>query len=201
MKIDDALKYLRENSKQRKFAQSVDLIINLKNIDLKKPENKFSKEVLLPNGRGKEISVGIISDKISGAVTKADIETFEKDKKKLKQFTKQYDFTIAEAPLMPLVGKVLGRHLAPRGRMPKLLPPGRNPQMMVDELKNSVRIRVRDSPTIQVLAGSEEMSDVQLKENVGKILDEVSKSLPKGKNQIKDIHIKMTMGKPVKIDI
>ena len=201
MKIDDALKYLRENSKQRKFAQSVDLIINLKNIDLKKPENKFSKEVLLPNGCGKEISVGIISDKISGAVTKADIETFEKDKKKLKQFTKQYDFTIAEAPLMPLVGKVLGRHLAPRGRMPKLLPPGRNPQMMVDELKNSVRIRVRDSPTIQVLAGSEEMSDAQLKENIDKILDEVSKSLPKGKNQVKDIHVKMTMGKPVKIDV
>lgn len=200
MKIDDALKYLRENSKQRKFAQSVDLIINLKNIDLKKPENKFSKEVLLPNGRGKEISVGIISDKISGAVTKTDIETFEKDKKKLKQFTKQYDFTIAEAPLMPLVGKVLGRYLAPRGKMPKLLPPGRNPQMMVDELKNSVRIRVRDSPTIQVLAGSEEMSDAQLKENIDKILDEVSKSLPKGKNQVKDIHIKMTMGKPVKID-
>ncbi len=201
MKIDDALKYLRESSKQRKFAQSVDLIINLKNIDLKKPENKFSKEVLLPNGRGKEISVGIISDKISGAVTKTDIETFEKDKKKLKQFTKQYDFAIAEAPLMPLVGKVLGRYLAPRGKMPKLLPPGRNPQMMVDELKNSVRIRVRDSPTIQVLAGTEEMSDAQLKENIDKILDEVSKSLPKGKNQVKDIHIKMTMGKPVKIDI
>lgn len=201
MKIDDALKYLRENSKQRKFAQSVDIIINLKNIDLKKPENKFSKEVLLPNGRGKEISVGIISDKVSGAVTKTDIETFEKDKKKLKQFTKQYDFTIAEAPLMPLVGKVLGRYLAPRGKMPKLLPPGRNPQMMVDELKNSVRIRVRDSPTIQVLAGSEEMSDAQLKENIDKILDEVNKSLPKGKNQVKDIHIKMTMGKPVKLDV
>ncbi len=201
MKIDDALKSIRESNKQRKFSQSIDLIINLKNIDLKKPENKFSKEVLLPHGRGKEISVGIISDSITGAVTKTDIETFEKDKKKLKQFTKQYDFTIAEAPLMPLVGKVLGRYLAPRGKMPKLLPPGRNPQMMVDELKNSVRIRVRDSPTIQVLAGSEDMSNDQLKENIDRILDEVNKNLPKGKNQVKDVCIKMTMGKPVKLDV
>ena len=200
MKLDDALKYLRE-SKKRKFAQSIDLIVNLKNIDLKKPENKFSKEVLLPHGRGKEISVGVISDRIAGAVTKRDLEEFETDKKKLRTFMKKYDFLIAEASLMPFVGKVLGKYLAPKGRMPKLLPPGRSHEAAIEELKKSVRIRVRDSPVIHVLAGSENMSDAQLKENIEKIMEEVQKTLPKGQNQIKDISIKMTMGKPVKVDM
>lgn len=197
MKIEDALKYLRDNSKKREFTQSFDLIINLKNIDLKKPENKFAKEVLLPHGRGKEVSVGIISEKLG--ITKGDLEDFGRDKKKLKEFTKKYDFLIAEAALMPLVGRVLGKYLAPRGRMPKLLPPGRSHDAMIDELKRSVRIRVRDSPSIQVLAGSESMSDSQVAENIGQILEEVLKSLPKGKNQIKDVYLKMTMSKPVKV--
>lgn len=201
MKLNEALKYLRESTKQRKFAQSVDLIINLKNIDLKKPENKFSKEVLLPHGRGKNISVGIVSDRIAGAVTKRDLEEFGNDKKKLREFTKNYEFSIAEASLMPLVGKVLGKHLAPRGKMPKLLPLGRSHETLIDELKKSVRIRVRDSPVIHVPAGSESMTDAQLSDNIEKVLDEVQKALPKGKNQIKDVCVKMTMSKPVKIDV
>lgn len=201
MKINDALKYLRENSKPRSFEQSIDLIINLRNIDTKKPENKFSKEVALPHGRGKEISVGLISDRLEGAVTKSDLESFEGDKKRMREFTKKHEFYLAEAPLMPLVGKILGRYLAPRGRMPKLLPPGRSHENMVEELKRSVRIRVRDTPVIHVLAGSQNMADRDLAENIERILDEVEKNLPKGRNQIRDVQLKMTMGAPVKVDI
>jgi large subunit ribosomal protein L1 len=199
MKLDEALRHLREPH-NRKFSQSVDVIINLKNIDLKKPENKFSKEVALPHGRGKDIAVGIFSDSVGGAITRRELEEFEKDKKKIKSI-KKYEFMIAEAPLMPLVGKILGRYLAPRGRMPKLIPPGRSHENMISELKKSVRIRVRDSPVIHVLAGSEQMTNEELKENIQKILEETEKSLPKGKNQIREIYVKMTMGKPMKVDV
>lgn len=201
MKIDEALSHIRETAKKRKFTQSIDIIINLKNIDLKKPENKFSKEVVLPHGRGKDISVGLISDSVPGVITKRDLEEFERDKKKLKQVTKRYDFMIAEAPLMPLVGKVLGRYLAPKGKMPKLLPPGRSHESMIDEMKRSVRIKVRDSPVIHAVAGSENMEDLHLKENIKRIFEEVDRALPKGRNQIRDVYVKMSMGKPVKIDI
>jgi len=200
MKIEEAIANLRTNGSKRNFSQSFDLIINLKNIDLKKPENKFSKEVQLPHGRGKEINVGIISDRISGAITKSELESIAEDKKKIRELTKKYEFLICEAPLMLLVGKVLGKYLAPRGKMPKLLPPGRDYNAVVNELKNSVRIRVRDSPVIHVYAGSEKMSDEQIKDNVKKILEEVAKTLPKGKNQIKNVYLKMTMTQPVKID-
>ena len=67
IKLDDAIKKAREGEK-KKFTQTVDLIINLRNIDLKKPENKFSKDILLPNGRGKDVSVCIISDTMKDGI-------------------------------------------------------------------------------------------------------------------------------------
>ncbi len=198
MNLKQAVEHLR-TIKQRKFGQSFDLIINLKNIDLKKPENKFSKEVILPYGRGKEINVGVISDRVSGAITKAELEAIANDKKKIRELAKKYEFLICEAPLMPLVGKLLGKYLAPRGKMPRLLPPGRDHNAVVNELKQSVKIRLRDSPVIHVYVGSEKMADNQIKENAQKILEEISKTLPKGKNQIKNIYLKTTMSAPVKI--
>ncbi len=198
MKIDEALKTLSEVPK-RNFVQSYDLIVALKNIDLKKPENKFSKDILLPHGRGKDVNVCIISDKIEGSLTKADIETI--DKKGVRELTKKYDFFLCEAPLMPLVGKILGKYLGPKGKMPKLLPPNTDPKAMTEEAKKSIRIRVRDSPVIQVPVGTEAMTPAQIKENVEKVFDEIKKTLPKGLSQVKTVMLKLTMNKPVKLDM
>ncbi len=199
MKIDEAIKKTREGEK-RKFSQTFDLIVNIRNIDLKKPENKFSKDVILPHGRGKDVNVCVISDNITGATNKTDVENFSKSKSSAKQFTKKYDFFVCEAPLMPLVGKILGRYLGPKGKMPRLLLPGKDPKSIVEETKKSVRINLRDIPTIQIPIGREDMQDGQIKENVEKVLEEVKKSLP-AKSQIKNAYIKMTMGKPVRIGV
>ncbi len=196
MKIDEAVKHLREGTK-RKFSQTFDLVISLKNIDLKKPENKFSKDVILPHGKGKDVNVGIISDSIKGAITKSDIEQL--DKKGIKKLAKKYDFFVCEAPLMVFVGKVLGKYLGPKGKMPRLMPPNKDHNEVIEDIKKSVRIRLTNSPSINVPIGTENMDDTQLKENSEKVLDEVKKALPKGDSQIKVILLKTTMGKPVKI--
>ena len=198
MKIDEALQHL-SGSPKRGFVQSYDLVVTLKNIDLKKPENKFSKDVVLPNGRGKDVNVCIISDRIEGALTKTDVETI--DKKRIRELTKKYEFFLCEAPLMPLVGKILGKYLGPKGKMPKLLPPNTDPASLVAEAKKSVRVRVRDSPVIQIIVGTESMPQNQVKENVEKVLEEIKKTLPKGVSQIRMDMIKLTMNKPVKLDV
>src|SRR3989338_1941295 len=199
MKLDEALKKNREGEK-RKFSQTVDLIVNIRNINLNNPANKFSKDILLPHGRGKEISVCIISDNISGSIGKNDIEDFSRSKSAAKQFTKKYDFFVCEAPLMPLVGKVLGRYLGPKGKMPRLLLPGKDPKSIIDESKKSLRIILRDAPTIQIPIATEEMSDAEIKENAEKVIEEVRKSLP-AKAQIRNAYIKTTMGKAVKVGV
>ncbi|MEM7819547.1 MAG: 50S ribosomal protein L1 [Candidatus Aenigmatarchaeota archaeon] len=196
--IIDAIKYLKENSKKRNFIQSFDLIVTLKNIDTKKPENKFSKDLILPHGRGKDIKICIISE--NGDIKRSDIEELGTNKKKAKELAKKYDFFVCEAPLMPLVGKILGKYLAPKNKMPKLLPPGKDLKSVIDEIKNTVRIRLRDSPTIQVSVGTEKMEDNQIRDNIEKVLEEIKKSLPQ-KAQIKNIYIKLTMSKPVRIGV
>ncbi len=195
--IEEALAHLRSLDK-RKFSQSLDMNFTIKGIDLKRPENKFSKEIVLPHGSGKAMEVCVMSDALG--LGKAEIEEMGRDAKSLKKFSKKYDYFLCEAPLMPIVGKVLGRYLAPKGKMPKLLPPGKDPASMIDEAKRTVRIRLRDSPSIQVIIGTEAMSDQQLRENGEKIIEEVKKSLP-GKAQIKKIYLKFTMSKPVKLKV
>jgi len=195
--IDEALKALRETEKKG-FTQSVDVVINIKNVDLKKPENKFSKRVVLPHGKGKDTDICVISDKSD--INRQYIESLETDKREAKRFTKKYDFFVCEAPLMPVVGKLLGRYLAPKGKMPELLPPGRSPDTMVGEMKRSVRIRLRDSPSIQIMIGTEKMEDRQIKENVERVVEETKKSLT-GKAAIRNAYIKFTMSKPVKIAV
>jgi len=197
--ISDAIKYLKEG-KKRKFTQSFDVIINIKNIDLKKPENKFSKDVVLPHGRGKEASVCIISDNISNAVKKNDIESMGRSKNEAKKFVKKYDFFVCETPLMPFVGKVLGRYLGPTGKMPKPFPAGGNVDMIINAVKRSVRIRLRDSPVIHVYAGTEVMDSNAVKENIANIIEETKKSLS-AKAQIKNIYLKLTMSKPIKLNV
>ncbi|MBI5347554.1 MAG: 50S ribosomal protein L1 [Candidatus Aenigmarchaeota archaeon] len=197
MKIDEALKEL--DKEKRNFSQSYDLAFSLKNINLKNPENKFTKEIVLPHGHGKNILVGLISS--NGDIKKSDLEAISDDKKAVKELIKKYDFFIAEMPLMPLVGKVLGRYLAPTGRMPKPMPPGTDPKLMIEAAKKSIRIRLKDSPTIHCIIGKESMSHEQIKENAIAVIEEVKKALPKGENQIKNIFLKKTMSRPVKIEV
>lgn len=199
--IEESIKYLRENSQKREFEQTFDLIVNIRNIDLKKTENKFSKDVVLPHGTGKGVEVGIISDSIpDAALKKDDIEKVASDKSAMKNIMKKYEFFVCEAPLMPLVGKTLGKFLGPKGKMPKLLPPGSNYKNIVEETKKSVRIRLRDSPTVQTRVGSDKMKDEEIKENVIKVMEEIRKSIPP-KAQIRSIYFKMTMSKPVKLEV
>lgn len=199
MKIEEALTRLK-TGKKKKFLQTVDLIVNLKNIDVKKPENRISKDIVLPHGRGKEVSVGIISDTAPDGIRKTDIESMIRNKKAAKKMVNDYDFFLCEAPLMPLVGKSLGRYMGPRGKMPKPMPPGRDPKPLIELTKKCVKVRILNSPSIQIPVGREDMTDENIRENINHVINEIKKSLP-GKSQIKNSYVKLTMGKPLRIEV
>ncbi len=202
MDIKSAIKELR-NSKKRNFSQTFDLIINLKNIDLKRPENRITKQIVLPHGKGKEVKVGIFSDNLSGdnVITSDDLKKLAKSKKDAKKLVRDYDFFIAEAPMMLTVGKVLGRYLGPLGKMPKPFPPGAKIEKILEDLKKTVQVKVKDSPNIQCPVGSESMKDEEIEENIRHLFDQVVSFLPKKRAQVKDVRLKLTMSKPIKIEI
>jgi large subunit ribosomal protein L1 len=204
--ILEAIKKARDD-KKRNFKQSFDLAINLKNIDLKKPENRIKTEINLPHDSGKQTKIGVIVDNLIPqaknlenviVIKKDDLEKMGKDKKSIRLIAKQCSYFIAEAPLMPLVGRFLGPILAPRNLMPSPVPPSADLKSIVDSRRNIVKIQLKTSPAIHLSVGNEEMDDNKVAENVDRVITSVVSLLPKNKEQIKNFVIKTTMGKPVK---
>ncbi|HDD46482.1 MAG TPA: 50S ribosomal protein L1 [Candidatus Aenigmarchaeota archaeon] len=207
--ILEALRKAREESKKRKFTQTWDLILALKNIDLKKPENRINLEFSLPEGRGKDVKVLFIADTLLEdakkhahlVISKNELEKIGKNKKLIKKYASQYDWLFAEAPLMPLVGKLFGTVLGPRGKMPKPVSPKAKVEPFIESAKKLVRIRVKDSPVIHIPVGTEDMEDEKVAKNIEAVYNFIKERLPKGVANIKNVYIKLTMGKPVKLEM
>ena len=206
-----ALGELRQNLVKRKFTQSIDLVVKLREVDLKKPENRINEAIPLPNPPEKPLKICVIASgdlgtraKTAGAdmlVSRSDMENLGKDKKAARKLAQDYDFFIAEAPLMPLVGRALGSFLGPRGKMPTPVPPTAPIEQIVSGHRKMVRVRMREQPVLQCRVGTESMSDDKLVENIQAVFSRIEQKLERGVKNIGEILVKTTMSKPVKINI
>ena len=204
-----ALKEVKENSKERKFKQTLDLIINFKELDLKK--NNIDVFITLPASKGKETKVCIMVDedlkeKAKEAADKIILkeELTKLDKKEIKTLAKEYDFFISQANLMGQVATTLGRILGPLGKMPNpkvggVITPQADVKNVVQKFKKTVRIMTKNEPSIKVAIGKEDMEETDILANITSIYDHILPLLPKGEHNIKSILLKTTMGKPIKI--
>ncbi|MCX8178285.1 MAG: 50S ribosomal protein L1 [Candidatus Aenigmarchaeota archaeon] len=203
MKLKDAIKELRNSSKKRKFNQTIDLVINLKEMDINKADNKIDEIFKLPKGLGKPTRITIFhSENIKTdykVLKQSDIEALEKNKKELKRLIKETDIFLAEPKLMPVVGKYLGKYLAPRGLMPK--PLIGDVSNAIKSFEGGVKIAIKKSPCIQTIVGVESMNDNDIEENINAVIDHVIHKLPRGKSNIKNVSVKFTMSKPVKFEV
>ena len=206
-----AIKQARETGGKRGFTQTFELSLNLKDIDLKKPESRISEEIVLPRGIGRPRKVAVFAEgelarkaKEAGAdivLGREEIESMQGDKKKAKKIADEYHYFLAQADLMPSVGKFLGAVLGPRGKMPRPIPPTADPAPLIERGRKVTRIRLRDQPTINLPIGVESLSDQELAENAKIVIDTVERKLEKGFNQIASVYVKTTMGKPVKVEV
>ncbi|NPA74871.1 MAG: 50S ribosomal protein L1 [Euryarchaeota archaeon] len=199
-----------EKSPERKFRESVDLAINLKDVDLSIPKNRINEEIILPKGRGKEVKVAIFASgetALKGkecadlVIPPEEIDKLGEDKRKARKLANQYDFFLAEAPLMARIGKVLGIILGPRGKMPKPIPPGRDPCPMVNNLKKTVRVRSKDKRTFHVPVGTKDMKPEDIADNIEEVIKRIESKLERGIQNIDSVYVKTTMGPAVKIKL
>lgn len=203
-KILSTIKSVRDSSEKRNFSQTFDFIVNLKEIDLKKPENRIDDSFQLPHGKGKDAHVVLFTDmykEVDGAevISSQDIVKLAGNKQAAKKLANEADFLFGEPKVMPVVGKNLGTILGPRGKVPKIL--AGDPKTLVDVSKKSIRIRVKDAPVIQCAVGTDKMSDEQVAENVEALIKFLEHKLPRGKANIAKMKLKLTMGKPVKLEV
>lgn len=207
--ISEAIKQAKSKAGDKKFNQTVDLILDITEIDMKSPEGKIQEIVELPHDTLKPNSVCVIAAgetalKAKNAnaervIERADLDALNGKKKELRQIASQYDVFISEAPLMPLVGRTLGPVLGPRGKMPIPVPPNSDIAALIAKHRKTVVVRMRNQPIIQVSVGSQQMKDEDLTDNTMTVLRVLDGKLKRGLKNVKFAFIKTSMGEPVKI--
>jgi len=206
MEFKKALHELRTISEKREFNQTLELVVNLKSFDAQKESvNTF---VILPHQyKKKSIAAFLDSIKKSELLTRI----FSKDEldkiqaKEMKKFAKKQDFFISSAKLMPLVASKFGKILGSAGKMPDpklgcvlMQESEQNLKEAVDKLQKIARIKTKER-SLKIPLGKESMPDEQLIENLDKTFKTIVMALPKKEFNIRDVLIKFTMSKSIKV--
>jgi large subunit ribosomal protein L1 len=205
----DAVKEAKAKSGEKKFNQTVELILDIKEVDMKSPEGKIQQVIDLPHATGKPNKICVIASgelalkakqaKVDKVLEKADLEELAGKKKELRKLASDYDVFLSEAPLMPLVGRVLGPVLGPRGKLPVPVPPNADITSLIVKHQKTIIVRMRNQPIIQCAVGTVDMNEEELVDNIQAVLRVLEGKLKRGLKNIKYAFIKTSMGSPVKI--
>lgn len=203
-RILEAVKAAIEKAPERKFSESVDITVNLKNIDMAQPKNRIDETILLPHGTGKTVGIAVLG---KGDITTQareagvdliigpeEIERLGGEPREARLVAGKYRFFLADTGVMPQVGRFLGPRLGPRGRMPTPIPGGTDIRPIVERLRKSVKIRTKDKKTFHVKVGSTQMPPEQIAENIDTVLKKIETVLEQGPMNIRSVFVKTTMG-------
>ena len=206
--LAELVKKGKDQSKQSKFTQSVEVLIALKEVDPKKTDLNINEIVYLPHPMSKQAKVCFIGSgdlavraknaKADLVMDPAQLENYGGTKRDAKKLARSYDFFLADTALMPRIGKILGQSLGPKGKIPAPVPPNSPIEAMVGRMRTAIRVRSRGSLGIMAKVGDSKLTDPELAENIVAVVNAVTKKLPNGDRNIRTIMVKTTMGKPVK---
>jgi large subunit ribosomal protein L1 len=201
------IKDAKEGDKERKFKQTLEMYVILKDIDVKKGF-AMNETIQLPKKLSRPTTVCVMAGGDMGLKAKSanadrvvsgdEINTLAANKREARKFINNYDFFLADTQLMTTVGKVLGQLLGPRGKMPIPVPFNAPIESFLDRFRSSIRVKVKNSLSMSCKIGDETMDDGDLAANAHAVLNAIEKKLPSGDKNIRRVIVKTSMGKPVK---
>jgi large subunit ribosomal protein L1 len=208
-----AIKELRGQAKKRQFVQSVDLLITLVNLDLKKQDHKIETYVTMPHARGKKVKVcALVGGALHAdakefadlAIIDQDFKAISTNKKEIKKLAREYDIFIASADVMPKVAGAFGRFLGPKGKMPSpkaggILPPKGSVKDVVARMQKVVKLSAKTELAVKCPIAVESMTDDQIAENLVAVHNALLNALPQHDQNLKNVFIKFSMSKPVQV--
>ena len=201
--IEDAVSRALEDSPERNFRETVDLAVNLRDLDLNDPSNRVDESVVLPEGTGQETSIIVFAegetavraeDVAEEVLDSDDLADLGDDDNEAKDLAEDTDFFLAEESMMQDIGRYLGTVLGPRGKMPNPISPDDDVVEMVERMKNSVQLRSGDRRTFHTRVGAEDMSAEEIADNIDVIVRRLEADLEKGPQNIDAVYVKTTMG-------
>jgi large subunit ribosomal protein L1 len=206
--IEEAVSRALEDAPPRNFTETLDLAINLRDIDLNDPSNRVDESVVLPSGTGQETRIVVfatgetavraedVADEVLGP---DELEELGDNDDEAKDLADETDFFIAEAAMMQDIGRYLGTVLGPRGKMPTPLQPDDDVVETVERMKNTVQIRSRERRTFHTRVGAQDMTPEEVADNIDVIIRRLEADLEKGPLNIDSMYVKTTMGPAVEV--
>ena len=203
------IKQAKESDKERKFNQTMEMIMVFKDVDVKKGF-AINEIIQLPKKINRPASVCIMATGDMGikakkanadrVINEDELTKLGADKRESRKIINKYDFFLADTKLMPTVGKVLGQLLGPRGKMPTPVPFNAPIESFLERFRASIKVRVKGSLSMSCKIGEENMDDLDLAANANAVATTIEKKLPNGNRNIKKIMVKTTMGNIVKLE-
>jgi large subunit ribosomal protein L1 len=206
--IEEAVSRALDESPPRNFTETVDIAVNLRDIDLNDPSNRVDESVVLPEGTGQETSIVVFAEgetavraeEVADDVLDADeLADLGDDDDAAKDLAEDTDFFLAEERLMQDIGRYLGTVLGPRGKMPEPVSPDDDIVEVIERMKNSVQIRSGDRRTFHTRVGAEDMSAENIADNIDVIIRRLHADLEKGPLNIDTVYVKTTMGPAMEV--
>lgn len=208
--VHQALEEIKKQP-QKKFVQSYDLVINLKDYDVKQAPLDFFAN--LPYPKGKKVKVAAFVDQqladqagkfCDTVIRDTEFDRYKEDKKAAKKLAQDHDYFIAQATIMPKIAAVFGKALGARGKMPNpklgcVVPPNANLEPLVKRLGTTVRLSAKKGTNLQCMVGKQDQVEAQVVDNILTVYQATIKQLPNETHNLKVVLLKTTMGKPVKV--
>ncbi len=203
-----AVKKTLERAPSRNFTESLELAINLRDIDLSVPDKRVNEEILLPHGRGKEIKVGVFGsgdialkakESADTVIEPDELNELMEDKKEARLLAEEHQFFLAEPKLMPVIGKGMGAILGPKGKMPTPITPNMDINDTINSLRNTILVRSKDKRTFHAPVGTADMDTEDIADNIDTVIRRVIGELERGRMNIDSIYLKTTMGPAVRL--
>ena len=206
--LSDAVSRALEDAPPRDFRETVDLAINLRDLDLNDPSNRVNESIVLPRGTGRDTQIVVFAegetalraeDVADRVLDGDDLSDLADDQDEARDLANETDFFIAETGMMQTIGRDLGTVLGPRGKMPTPLQPDDDVVETVNRMKNSIQLRSRDRRTFHARVGAADMDVGDIADNIGVIRRRLEANLEKGPQNIDTMYVKTTMGPAVEV--
>ncbi|XP_047058458.1 60S ribosomal protein L10a-1-like [Lolium rigidum] len=189
--------------KNRKFVETIELQIGLKNYDPQK-DKRFSGSVKLPHIPRPKMRVCMLGD--AQHVEEAgkmgldymDVESLKKmnkNKKLVKKLAKKYHAFLASEAIIKQIPRLLGPGLNKAGKFPTLVSHQESLEGKVNETKATVKFQLKKVLCMGVAVGHLGMDEKQIFQNVQMSVNFLVSLLKKNWQNVRCLYLKSTMGK------
>jgi len=193
--------------KKRKFRETIELQVGLKNYDPQK-DKRFSGTVRLKNIPRPTMKICILGDEQHCDEAKAnglacmDVEALKKlnkDKKLIKKLAKGYNSFLASESLIKQLPRILGPGLNKAGKFPSVVTHNEPLVSKVEEQKATIKFQMKKVLCLSVAVGHADMSNDELVANISLAINFLVSLLKKNWQNIRSVHVKSTMGSPQRL--